>query len=129
MFFVISNPVTDKAFYRISDDEVLENADLFSGETPPDSNTDDIPVRRLDDFVIYDWDSLCLVPISVLLHLDSDCSDSGRRYGASGLVQPWIDDSDSDSDDDGEGATAQRIGLSPILELNVHNFSDGILDP
>lgn len=127
--------VKDEAFYPISDDEVLENAEPLLGETSPDadnSSMDDIPVRLLDSFAIYDWDSLRLVPISDLLQSDSD-----RCYGASGFVQPWVDndDTDSDSDDDSDetearSCTPQLIKLSPILELNVHNFtpSTGILD-
>lgn len=121
-----------RPFYTISDDEVFENVDPLPGETPPDpdnSSTDDIPVRLLDSFAIYDWDSLRLVPISDMLQMDSGCC-----YGASGLVRPWVDD-DMDPDDDDESDDArsympQMTKLSPILELNVHHFSPstGILD-
>jgi DNA (cytosine-5)-methyltransferase 1 len=77
-------------------------------------------VRLLDNFAIYDWDTLRLVPIVDLLDLGL-----GSRYGASGLVRPWTDDSDStdyNSDED-DSLTSQTTKLSPILELNVHHFS------
>lgn len=78
----------------------------------------DIPVRVLDNFTIYDWDTLRLVPIMDLLHLGP-----GSRYGASGLARPWTDDSmDNDSDED-DILTLQAIKLSPIHELNIHHFS------
>ena len=73
-------------------------------------------MRLLDNFTIYDWDTLRLVPITHLLDLRP-----GTRYGASGLVRPWINDSDdSDSDED---VTPVVMKLLPILELNVHHFS------
>jgi DNA (cytosine-5)-methyltransferase 1 len=120
---------SDETFYPISDDEILESADPLPGETLPDldnSSMDDIPVRILDNFAIYDWGSLLCVPISDLLQLDS-----GRSYGVSGFVQPWVDDdTDSDSDDNARSYIPQMIKLSPILELNIHNISPstGILD-
>jgi DNA (cytosine-5)-methyltransferase 1 len=106
-------------FYTVADDEFVENADLLPGEIAPDlDDLEEIPVRLLDDFTIYDWDTLRLVPITHLLDLRS-----GMHYGASGLVRPWVDDSvDEDSDDD-DSTMPTVIKLSPILELNVHHFS------
>lgn len=103
----------------MADDEFAENAELFPGETAPDlDDLDEIPVRLLEDFTIYDWDTRCLVPITHLLDLRP-----GMHYGASGLARPWVDDSvDEDSDDD-DSTMPMVIKLSPILELNVHHFS------
>lgn len=77
-------------------------------------------MRVLDNFTIYDWDTLRLVPIVELLDLGL-----GSRYGASGLIRPWTDDSDSTDDDSDEDdiLTSQTTKLSPILELNSHHFS------
>jgi DNA (cytosine-5)-methyltransferase 1 len=111
----------------MADAELIENADLIPGETPPnpeDSSAEDIPVRVLDDFTIYEWDTLQLIPITELLRLKSrPC------YGASGFVKPWADDTtDDDSiigDETGASSPPQILKLSPILELNVHHFSSG----
>lgn len=75
-------------------------------------------MRLLENFTIYDWDTLRLVPITRLLDLRP-----GVHYGASGLARPWVDDNmDEDSDDD-DSTTPMVTKLSPILELNVHHFS------
>jgi DNA (cytosine-5)-methyltransferase 1 len=110
----------------MTDDELIENADLLPGETPPipdDSyDEEDLPVRLLDNFAIYDWETLCLVPITELHRLKS-----GLCYGASGSVKPCTDDdTDEDGSDDETEARSTLpyiLKLSPILELNVHHFS------
>lgn len=103
----------------MADDEFVENADIFPGETAPDlDDLEEIPVRLLENFTIYDWDTLRLVPITHLLDLTP-----GVHYGASGLVRPWVDDSDDEHSDDDDSTTPMVIKLSPILELNVHHFS------
>lgn len=107
-------------FYTVADDELIEDAGLLSGETAPGLDVEDIPVRLLDDFTVYDWDTLRLVPISDLLDLGP--GDAGVRYGASGLAKPWTDDG-SDNDSDEDDASPVAIKLSPIVELNVHDFS------
>ena len=78
-------------------------------------------MRVLDDFTIYDWDTLSLIPITQLLDLAP-----GIHYGASGLVRPWTEGDDDDSDDDDDSTVPLAIKLSPILELNVHHFSPSI---
>jgi hypothetical protein len=108
-------------FYTVADDEFIENAGLLPGETAPDPDDfdpEDVPVRLLDDFTIYDWDTLRFVPISDLLDLGP-----GRRYGASGLVGPWTDDGMDDDSDEDDTTIPLATKLSPILELNVHHFS------
>jgi hypothetical protein len=77
-------------------------------------------VRVLDNFTIYDWDTLRLVPIMDLLDLRP-----GSCYGASGLVRLWTDDLDStdNNSDEDDILTSQATKLSPIIELNVHHFS------
>jgi DNA (cytosine-5)-methyltransferase 1 len=110
----------DDKFYTVADDEFIENAGPFPGETAPDPDdfdAEDIPVRLLDDFTIYDWETLRFVPISDLLDLGP-----GRHYGASGLVRPWTDDSTDDGSDE-DDIMPLATKLSPIVELDVHHFS------
>lgn len=106
----------------MAEDEFVEDADPLLGETAPGlGDAQEIPVRLLDNFTIYDWDTLQLVPIAHLLDLRP-----GTRYGASGLVRPWIDDNeddDSDDSDEDNSVTPVVMKLSSILELNVHHFS------
>ena len=103
----------------MADDEFVEDTDPLLGETAPDlDDAEEIPVRLLDNFTIYDWDTLRLVPMTHLLDLRP-----GTRYGASGLVRPWIDDSGDDDSDEDDSATPVVMKLSSILELNVHHFS------
>jgi DNA (cytosine-5)-methyltransferase 1 len=103
----------------VADEEFVEGTDPLPGETAPDlGDTEEIPVRLLDNFTIYDWDTLRLVPLTHLHDLQP-----GTRYGASGLVRPWIDDSDEDDSDEDDSATPVVMKLSSILELNVHHFS------
>ncbi len=108
-------------FYTVTDDESIEDAGLLPGETEPDlddPDAEEIPVRLLDDFTIYDWDSLRLVPIMDLLN-----SGSGTHYGASGLARPWTDDGTDDDSDEDDIPLPLAIKLTPIIELNVHHFS------
>jgi DNA (cytosine-5)-methyltransferase 1 len=103
----------------VADDEFVEGTDPLLSETAPNlGDTEEIPVRLLDNLTIYDWDTLRLVPITHLLDLRP-----GTRYGASGLVRPWIDNSDDDDSDEDDSATPVAMKLSSILELNVHHFS------
>ena len=109
----------DNKFYTVADDELIEDASLLPGETATDGfDAEDVPVRLLDDFTIYDWDTLRLVPISDLLDLEP-----GMRYGASGVVTPWTDDGTDDDSDKDDIFTPLATKLSPIHELNVHHFS------
>ena len=113
----------DDMFYTVTDGELIEDAGLLPGEMAPDPDLadpddEDIPVRLLDSFVIYDWNSLRLVPMTQLVDIRP-----GMNYGASGLVSPWTnDDVDDDSSEDAS-VTPLAIKLSPILELNAHHFS------
>jgi len=114
-------------FYTVADDESIENAGLLPGETAPDLDDLDaeIPVRLLDGFTIYDWDTLRLVPIADLLDFGPS-----THYGASGRVRPWTDDGTDDDSDEDDSSSPLAIKLTPIIELNVHNFtpSTGSLD-
>jgi DNA (cytosine-5)-methyltransferase 1 len=107
-------------FYIVADDESIENARLLPGEAAPELDDLDaeIPVRVLDDFIIYDWDTFRPVPIADLLDLGPS-----THYGASGLVRPWTDDStDDDCDEDGFSSPL-AIKLTPIIELDAHHFT------
>ena len=106
--------------YTVANDEQIENAGPLPGETPPELDDLDaeIPVRVLDDFTIYDWDTLRLVPISDLLDLGPS-----THYGASGLARPWTDDATDDDCDEDEFSSPLAIKLTPIIELNAHHFT------
>lgn len=106
-------------FYTVASNELKESARPLPGETEPDLDDldNEVPVRLLDDFAIYDWDTLRLVPIEDLLDLGPS-----THYGASGFARPWTDDgTDDDCDDDISSPLA--IKLAPIIELNVHHFT------
>jgi DNA (cytosine-5)-methyltransferase 1 len=107
-------------FYTVAGDESIENAEPLPGETAPDPYDLDpeIPVRVLDDFTIYDWDTLRLVPIADLLHLGPR-----THYGASGLARPWTDDGTDDDCDEDDFSSPLAVKLTPIIELDVHNFT------
>jgi len=107
-------------FYTVGSDELIENAGPIPGETEPDNDDLDkeIPVRLLDDFTIYDWDTLRLVPIEDLLDLGPS-----THYGASGLARPWADDGTDDDCDEDDISSPLAIKLKPIIELSVHHFT------
>jgi DNA (cytosine-5)-methyltransferase 1 len=121
---------------------ILENEDIvIEGETPLDDEErveGEIPVRLLEDFVIYDINSLEAVPLASLLKIShSDCA-----FSASGLVKPWAEaDSDGENesedseDEDDQGRMSvnpqwDRLSLSQICEFSVHspNSRKGKLD-
>jgi DNA (cytosine-5)-methyltransferase 1 len=120
---------------------LLENENLqIIAETDPadlDSDGDDeaaVPVRLLTDFSIYGMNSLELVPIAELLQLQYE---TGKVYGASGSVKAWSDESDDQEDepdvveDDNSDVLQpedQRVKLSSILEVNIHDVSKQNLD-
>ena len=106
---------------------------------PEDAEDDDIPVRLLTDFTIYDVDASCrLVPFSVDFG-----TDSSKTYGASGVVSAWaesdtnsssISDDEASENGDSSESAPQRISLSRILEVSVHSVERAlktklVLDP
>ena len=108
-------------------DVVMEDEyTVIQGETPLDDDereAGDLPVRLLDDFVIYDVESLEAVPLAILMELQY----SPRKFSASGVVKPWIerdsDDDDDDDDDDSETeACKSRIQLQPVWERFILNL-------
>ncbi|EGO21115.1 hypothetical protein SERLADRAFT_417509 [Serpula lacrymans var. lacrymans S7.9] len=124
-------------FYDADDDELLEDHNLqIIGETDPieyqDSNdAESVPVRVLSDFTIYNKNTMQLVPIAELLHVNLTETTS---YGASGVVKPWIDDEELDDDDDAdeeelaEGDSisdenqTQRVRLTMIRKFTLHDM-------
>ncbi len=119
----------------MEEDIVVEDEDtVIHGETPLDDDerdAGDIPVRRLDDFVIYDIESYEAVPLACLLEV----SFSSRKFSASGFVKPWIEqdsedesDSDSDSGDEFGGIffdpKCEKYSLSRIREFSIHSPGD-----
>lgn len=90
---------------------------------PYGPNDNSIPVRALEDFVIYE------IKTGRIVYLEE--VDRSRTYGASGYASPWIDvdneslsDSSDIDDENSEPSNTlgrQRICLSGILEVNVHH--------
>lgn len=88
-------------------------------------------MRLLKDFAIYDYSTRCLVSFEEVI-----ADSTGSQYGASGIVEAWIDEDDSDevedegevdSDeevDEGVYAEPQRVCLSQIQEVSVHHVVD-----
>jgi len=81
-------------------------------------------------------ENLELVPTAEVLQLQYETS---KIYGASGSVYSWSDENDdqedeSDVNDDTDAASDalqhedQRVKLSKILEINIHDFSEQKLD-
>lgn len=120
---------THSTVYNAPYHEVDEDEDVVLPEetVPHKYNPDEIPVRVLQDFVLYEIETRRLVRTEVV-------DDSGK-YGASGVASPWVDDddeslSDAEEVDDeslSEPSNApekQRLCLSGILEVNVHHPDD-----
>ncbi|KAF8559697.1 S-adenosyl-L-methionine-dependent methyltransferase [Imleria badia] len=114
------------------------------GETDPLDNErdNDVPVRVLTDFSIYDTTTLELVPVARLLELSNDT----LSFSATGCVKAWIDNDDQDDDDDDgddkdqddaeqerensddDDPTAadriQRLKLTPIKRFTFHDLKE-----
>lgn len=120
--------------YPLNKDDIPEEHLQVLGEVFDDDNgsdDDSIPVRVLEDFIIFKCDSRALVPIEALAALPLLVD-----YAASGEVRPHeIDDEyeldDLGEDDDTESLSSlQRVELSKILEMNIHHYdSETGLDP
>ncbi|KNZ78480.1 DNA (cytosine-5)-methyltransferase 1B [Termitomyces sp. J132] len=107
---------------------------LIPGETSLDplensASQDDVPVRVLDDFSIFDMSSNELVPIAGLLGLGY----GSRKFGASGSVRAWIDQDQDELGDDDESdedlENLERVKLSTILEFDIHSISEATGNP
>jgi DNA (cytosine-5)-methyltransferase 1 len=118
--------LTGNLHYEALNDEFIEDRNLFVvGETPVDEDEDDIPVRILQDFSIYNMETFELVSVAELLNLQF----SRSTFGSSGMVKPWIDESDDSSNESDTSSNSSEddgdyVKLSKILELNIHDFSD-----
>ena len=137
-----SNSQPGTVFYEADEIELVEDEDLqFNGETEIreqalHDDPDDIPVRVLSDFSVYDSETQQLIKTEQLLALiESDVLPPPNcHYRASGSVQPFVDNDDEDEDEDEneneedsleqETEEIQRVALSLILEFNIHHVSD-----
>ncbi|KAF8643762.1 hypothetical protein AX16_008781 [Volvariella volvacea WC 439] len=121
--------------YDLQSTDITDEIDLLLAEEaapdlqgPSDSDSEedeDVPIRKLDDFIIFDLKTLEVVHISELLDLDN----SSRVYGAAGLVKPFFlgdeDDDGTDSDDmENSPPIPQLTKLSEVLELNAHHYNE-----
>src|ERR1700742_1056850 len=85
--------ITEPYEYEVMDDELLESEDLaIAGETPSCSSgaPDDLPVRKLRNFTIYDFGTKVVVPTGALTTLVSQ-APTVQDYGASGRIALWFD--------------------------------------
>ena len=136
--YIIANAKADyhpgPVVYCVADDELIEDHNLqIIGETDPREFSDDgngnenqdIPVRQLNDFVIYNLATNEVVSVAELTQIRYSPSTD---YGSSGLVEPWVDDEDGDQEDITEAgedpSPGQRVKLSKLIEFDVHHFSD-----
>lgn len=127
-------------FHVPPEHEFPEGPDVqIIGETDPldDDSDNDVPVRVLTDFSIYNHSTLQLVPVACLLELSLN---STLSFSASGCAKAWVDTDDNDNDDDDDdddasqvrensdddGAAAedrmQRLKLSPIKRFSFHDL-------
>ncbi|KAK0196767.1 S-adenosyl-L-methionine-dependent methyltransferase [Armillaria mellea] len=131
---------TDPKTYRFRDDEFDETDGVaIPGEIEPDSDSDegdnDVPVRILDDFVIYD-DQQNIVDIEALNTLTpppkggrKGKNKAMRTFHASGIVRAKEADSLNNQfgqtcSDFDEGESGMRLRLGCITDFNVHYYSE-----
>lgn len=129
----------DPLRYEVIDgEELAEDEDLaVPGETSladynnheGEGHENNIPIRLLQDFTIYDIFTNDLIPTGELMQLEF----TNHVYGASGIAKPWIEnddeqeeDDDDDDDDNNTGGlnSGQRIKLTRILEFDTHYYSE-----
>ncbi|KAF5315922.1 hypothetical protein D9611_004789 [Ephemerocybe angulata] len=122
------------------EEEIQESPDLILPEEDDESDSEDVqafnsdddevPVRLLSDFTIYDSNSKEVVHAEALLSVET------LSLSASGVVRPWLmtgDDSDEEpvASEDGYETESEvaghgkrdRVSLTKILELNIHYAS------
>ena len=112
--------------YEPPEDETLESEDLVDLLDETDNDTtpapDDIPIRYLDDFALYEQDTSEMIPFWTLA-LESDEQVISRGLVASGVVSPrrrkkeseWSDDEDESDEDEDAGfdmEDAPRVRLT-----------------
>lgn len=124
--FLIAVPAA--VYYEPESDELVEDEEfLLKDETHPEDDDDsDVPVRLLENFTVYDSATMEVIHLAQLLMLEY----SNAKYGASGLVKPWVDpDSEVDEVDEDVDSRAEdceeQLCLSNILEFCVHNMLEG----
>lgn len=125
-----SDSIVGPTNYSRRQEDIPESELEVIGEVIPDDQDDEddsVPVRILNDFVIYDRRTRLLVPITELL-------TSTSSYAVTGDVSPQIldDDEDVDDVDDDESSlidNPQRVELSRLRELNFNYVDENGLDP
>lgn len=107
----------------IPEDELQVLGEVL-GEDEEDLDTESIPVRVLDNFVIFEHGNRSIVPVESLCSLPF----TTIHYSASGEVRPHELDDPSELDDLEEQSVAttlgslQRVELSQILDINLHHY-------
>lgn len=123
--------MTDES--NAAEKETVETGSLeVYGETCASDDEDDeddeiiVPVRVLDDFVVFESDSGEPVPLGELL------DKTGDSYGATGIVKAYVSEDDSDEDDSEDDNASNeedphpaqhpihRLRIPRITGLNVH---------
>ncbi|KAG6851305.1 hypothetical protein H0H93_011741 [Arthromyces matolae] len=115
--------------YETSVDDVSESLELIlPGETPPDEQTspDGLPVRLLDDFTVFHASSNEIIPFGHLLQLEFNKGN----FTASGLAFGWVNEEEDEPEDEGgDVLQPQRLQLSAVTEICVHDISESTGEP
>ena len=114
-------PAPRRTCHVPAEHEFPEGPDLqVIGETDPLDNDrgNDVPVRVLTDFSIYDHSTLDLVPIASLIELSHNPRLS---FSAAGCVKAWIDNDDEDDDDDEEEEDKDQDDAEQVRENSDDN--------
>ncbi|KAF5373890.1 hypothetical protein D9758_000794 [Tetrapyrgos nigripes] len=108
----------------LQEDENLEvEGETVLDEDDSDYDSDEVPVRILDDFSIYDAADNSLIFTGQLTRFNP----RKDKYLASGRVRVHSNIQDDDTNDgisDDTSKLGERVKLSRVLELNVHYFTD-----
>ncbi|KAL0066508.1 hypothetical protein AAF712_006551 [Marasmius tenuissimus] len=123
VYFRLTNllkPLPDD-FEELFEDENL----IVPGEDVQErgfEDDEDIPVRLLTDFSIYDYSAGLLVEFATLD--DSDLESCS--FTASGIVRPWLEPDEDDAVDVEQDFDYPRVKLSRLLELDIHHYNDDV---
>ena len=131
-----ATPLAPDTHYEVKDGELVEDENLqIIGETDPQEFSatsddglvaEDMPLRLLNEFVIYNLATQEIVHVGALLELNF--AGHLTEYGASGIVEAWADDEDMEPENEEGDASemtfpSQTVKLSRIVEFNVHHVS------
>ena len=110
--------IAPQTHYSPVGDEIPEDDELIvPGELAPDvddGDSDDVPIRVLDNFAVFNRTTHQFIPVLNLL-----MKELSEDWVAAGIVRSVTQDA-SDSEDEDDTEEAPLIQLSSILEFSVH---------